>query len=99
MVDIGEGSIHALSPIINAAKLIVWNGPLGFYEDGFTNGSRALVELIIRSTATSIIGGGDTVALLDEMGMTEKFSFVSTGGGAMLEFLANETLPGIDALA
>ena len=76
----------------------MWNGPLGFYEEGFTAGSRDLLGLIAGSRAMSIIGGGDTVALINEMGSIEQFTFVSTGGGAMLEYLANETLPGIDVL-
>lgn len=98
IVDIGEVSIEALRETVMAAKLIVWNGPLGFYEKGFTGGSKKLIELILESNATTIVGGGDTVALLDEMGVTEKFSFVSTAGGAMLDFLANGTLPGLEAL-
>jgi phosphoglycerate kinase len=98
IVDIGAASIEALRGIVMEAKLIVWNGPLGYYEKGFTDGSKKLIELILESKATTIVGGGDTVALLDSMGVTEKFSFVSTAGGAMLDFLANGTLPGIEAL-
>lgn len=98
IVDIGHETISHLSGVIGAAKLIVWNGPLGFYEKGFTEGTRELLALIGGSRAMSIIGGGDTVALIDEMGVIDQFSFVSTGGGAMLDFLANETLPGIEAL-
>lgn len=98
IVDVGAETIKHLEGVIGAAKLIVWNGPLGFYEEGFTEGTRELLDLIAGSSATSIIGGGDTVALINEMGAIGKFSFVSTGGGAMLDFLANETLPGIIAL-
>ncbi len=98
IVDVGDETIKHLEDVIGAAKLIVWNGPLGFYEEGFTEGTRELLDLIAGSRATSIIGGGDTVALINEMGAINKFSFVSTGGGAMLDFLANETLPGIEAL-
>ena len=98
IVDVGLETIHRLEEVIGSAKLIVWNGPLGFYEEGFTEGTRELLGLIAGSRATSIIGGGDTVALINEMGAIEKFSFVSTGGGAMLDYLANETLPGIEAL-
>lgn len=98
IVDIGRETIKALEPVIGAAKLIVWNGPLGFYEEGFTEATRELLELIAGSRAISIIGGGDTVALIDQLGMLDRFSFVSTGGGAMIDFLANETLPGIEAL-
>lgn len=98
VVDAGSATIKSLEAVIGAAKLIVWNGPLGFYEEGFTEGSRELLGLIAGSRAMSIIGGGDTVALIHEMGALERFSFVSTGGGAMLDYLANETLPGITAL-
>ncbi len=98
IADIGPKTIHSLEQIIGEAKLIVWNGPLGFYEEGFTAASRELLGLIAGSRATSIIGGGDTVALVNEMGAAGQFSFVSTGGGAMLDFLANETLPGLAPL-
>lgn len=98
IVDVGAETIKHLEGVIGGAQLIVWNGPLGFYEEGFTEGTRELLDLIAGSRATSIIGGGDTVALINEMGAIGKFSFVSTGGGAMLDFLANETLPGIEAL-
>ncbi len=98
IVDIGSDTIKNLEPIVGEAKLIIWNGPLGFYEEGFTEGTRELLGLIAGCRGTSIIGGGDTVALIDEMGMLSRFSFVSTGGGAMLDYLANETLPGIEAL-
>ena len=98
IVDVGADTVKGLSQIVGEAKLIVWNGPLGFYEEGFTDGTKELLDLIAGSRATSIIGGGDTVALINDMGAIEKFSFVSTGGGAMLDYLANETLPGIIAL-
>lgn len=98
IVDVGADTIKGLEEIVGSAKLIVWNGPLGFYEEGFTEGTKELLDLIAGSRATSIIGGGDTVALINEMGAIGKFSFVSTGGGAMLDYLANETLPGIEAL-
>ena len=98
IVDVGPETIKKAESVIGGAALIVWNGPLGFYEEGFTEGTRELLELIAGSKATSIIGGGDTVALINEMGSLERFSFVSTGGGAMLDYLANETLPGIEAL-
>lgn len=98
IVDIGRETIQDLEGVIGGARLIVWNGPLGYYENGFTDGTRELLGLIAGSSAMSIIGGGDTVALIDEMGAHDRFTFVSTAGGAMLDFLANETLPGIEAL-
>src|SRR3989338_1935537 len=98
IVDIGPETIKYLEGVVGSAQLIVWNGPLGFYEQGFTEATRELISLVSGSRATSLVGGGDTVALIDEMGAIDNFSFVSTGGGAMLDFLANETLPGIEAL-
>jgi phosphoglycerate kinase len=98
IVDVGPDTISHMEHIIGKAALIVWNGPLGFYEEGFTEGTKELLDRISGSRATSVIGGGDTVALIGEMGGVDRFSFVSTGGGAMLDYLAHETLPGIDAL-
>lgn len=98
IVDIGRETVTALERILGEAKLVVWNGPLGFYEEGYTDGSRELLERILGSNAYAILGGGDTVALVESMGNIDRFGFVSTGGGAMLEYLANETLPGLEAL-
>ena len=98
IVDVGPETIRNMEKIVASAALVVWNGPLGYYEEGFTDGTRELLSLVANSRGMSIVGGGDTVALIDEMGFLNRFSFISTGGGAMLDFLLNETLPGIDAL-
>jgi 3-phosphoglycerate kinase len=98
IVDIGDETLEDLKDNIKSAKTILWNGPLGFYEKGFDKSSKEILKAISESSAFSVIGGGDTVKLLQEMGIYEKISFVSTGGGAMLDFLANGSLPGIDAL-
>lgn len=98
IVDIGRETITALEQVIGEAKFIVWNGPLGYYEHGYSDASRELLERISGSGAYAIIGGGDTVALVESMGNFNRFGFVSTGGGAMLEYLANETLVGLEAL-
>ena len=98
ILDVGPDTITALIPFIMKAKTILWNGPLGRYENGFTEATKSLAKLIVASKAHSILGGGDTVTALDELGLTNKFSFVSTGGGAMLDFLAYGTLPGLEAL-
>lgn len=98
MVDIGPATILKLEEEISKAKLILWNGPLGKIEDGFDIGTKALLKAIAKSKATSIIGGGDTVEIISKMKMEKDFTFVSTGGGATLEFLAKGTLPGIKAL-
>ena len=98
IVDIGPDTISSIEAVIGEAKLVLWNGPLGYYEEGFKDATRKLLLLIAESDATSVLGGGDTVALIDEMHYGEEFTFVSTGGGAMLDYLANDTLPGIVAL-
>ena len=72
---------------------------MGNYENGFIEGSKKIVDLIASSEAQSVVGGGDSVALIKKMVMENKFGFLSTGGGAMLEYLAQGTLPGIDALS
>ena len=97
ILDVGPQTIDYLRPFIKKAKLILWNGTLGRYENGFIEGTHALALEILATKVHSIIGGGDTVTALDELGLTKKFSFVSTGGGAMLDFLAQGTLPGLDA--
>ncbi len=98
IIDIGVDSIKMLAPYIKKAKLILWNGPLGRYEGGGDKATKEILKMIARSKATSIIGGGDTVAVISELCMEKKFTFVSTGGGATLDFLAKGTLPGIEAL-
>ena len=98
IIDVGSESIERLKPIIQKAKLILWNGPLGVYESGGDVYSKKLLKIVASSNAESVIGGGDTVALVSEMKLEKKLSFVSTGGGATLDFLANGTLPGVKAL-
>ena len=79
-------------------KTILWNGPLGNYENGFTDATDAFARAVAASGARSVVGGGDTIASIENLGLLSHFSFVSTGGGAMLDFLAKGTLPGIEAL-
>lgn len=98
ILDIGKVTIKDLIPLIKKAKLILWNGPLGKYEDGGAKATKEILKIVAASKAESIIGGGDTVDLISKMKMENKFSFVSTGGGATLDFLVNGTLPGIRAL-
>ncbi|MFA5936941.1 MAG: phosphoglycerate kinase [Candidatus Paceibacterota bacterium] len=98
ILDVGSKEIEKIKPYIKNAKLIVWNGPLGKYEAGGAKTTKQILKLVAQSKAESIIGGGDTVDLISEMKMINKFSFISTGGGATLDFLANGTLPGIKAL-
>lgn len=97
--DIGPQTIKLFEKEIKKAKTIVWNGPLGVtLKKEFEAGTRAIAEALAKSDAYTIVGGGDTVAALDRFGLRDKMGFVSTGGGAMLQFLADGTLPGLEAL-
>ncbi len=96
--DQGPGTDALLASLAAQAKSILWNGPLGKYESGFVGATDAFAAATARSAAHSVVGGGDTVASIETLGLLSKFSFVSTGGGAMLDFLAKGTLPGIEAL-
>ena len=98
IVDVGPETIKNLSPILKKSKLIVWNGPLGYYEGGFDKATTTLLKAITETRATSIIGGGDTAVIVEKLGIEKKLSFVSTGGGATLDYLADGKLPGIDAI-
>lgn len=97
--DIGPDSRQALADILANAKTIVWNGPVGVFEfDQFGEGTKALSMAIAESDAFSIAGGGDTLAAVDKYGIKEKVSYISTGGGAFLEFLEGKTLPAVAVL-
>lgn len=98
ILDLGTQSLAQLEKLVSRSRFILWNGPLGDYEEGFSEGTKKLAEIISKANAHSVVGGGDTVAAIRTLGLMDKFTFVSTGGGAMLDFLANETLPGIKAL-
>ncbi len=87
-----------LAKHIKAAKTILWNGPLGDYEHGCEAYTLECAKLVAESDAYSIIGGGDTIAVIEPLGLGDKFSFLSTAGGAMLVFLETGTLPGIEAI-
>lgn len=98
IMDHGQKTIALLAELAGKAKTILWNGPLGKYEDGFTSATNGFARAVADSGAYSVVGGGDTVAAIEGLGLLSRFSFVSTGGGAMLQFLAKGTLPGITAL-
>ncbi len=98
IMDMGDETIANLASYIRNAKLILWNGPLGKYEMGGEKGTKKVLKLMSDSKAKSIIGGGDTVTLISQMQLEEKFYFISTGGGATLEFLAGKELPALKAL-
>ena len=98
IVDHGPGTSALLANLAQKSKTILWNGPLGNYEIGFSGATDALARVIAASSAYSVLGGGDTIASIEKLGLLPCFSFVSTGGGAMLDYLAAGTLVGIDAL-
>lgn len=97
-LDANEENIALIKKMLDGAKFVVWNGPLGAYERGYKYGTEALANLVANSGATTVVGGADTLAAIKELNIFDKFGFVSAGGGAMLDFLANGTLPGIEAL-
>ncbi len=97
--DIGPRSVKAFGEILSQAKTVVWNGAMGIFEDPrFAEGSIALARAIANSDSYSIVGGGETTALVRSLKLDSSFDLVSTGGGAMLEFLAGKKLPGIEIL-
>lgn len=98
IVDIGPATVALLGQKIKGAKTVIMNGPLGLYEDGWTGGTRAVLKDLAQTKGEVIIGGGDTVALARALKLHTKIDFVSTGGGAMLDYLTNGTLPGIEAV-
>jgi phosphoglycerate kinase len=101
-LDLGPDSIKSMADVIKSSKTILWNGPAGVFEfDKFAGGSKALAEAIADATsngAFSLIGGGDSVACINKFGLADKVSYVSTGGGALLEFIEGRELPGIKAI-
>ncbi len=102
--DIGPNTVLRFNDVISRAKTILWAGPVGAYETAqFMEGTQGIAQAITLATthneALSVIGGGDTITACNQLGLLQKFSFVSTGGGAMLQFLADGTLPGIEALS
>lgn len=99
IVDIGPDSIAQVAPLIAQAKSILWSGPTGIYEKGYIAYTHAVADLIAKSDAKKVIGGGDTIAAVKATGVPEeKLGFLSTGGGAMLEYLLKGTLPALQAL-
>ncbi len=98
-LDIGPQAIRDFSERIAGSKTVVWNGPMGMFErPPFDRGTRAVAEAVASAQATTIVGGGDSVAAITEAGVADRITHVSTGGGASLEFLAGDVLPGVAAL-
>jgi phosphoglycerate kinase len=99
ILDIGPQTARAYAKVVHAAGTIVWNGPVGVFEfDAFGNGTRAVAEAIAASPAFSIAGGGDTLAAIAKYGISDQIGYISTGGGAFLEFLEGRTLPAVAIL-
>lgn len=98
VVDCGRETVKMISALLPETKTVIANGPLGLYEKGWLKGSEEILTAIANSSATSYIGGGDTVGVAHSLHLLKKFTFVSLGGGAMLEYLASGTLPGIHAV-
>ncbi len=98
VMDMGPDSVSDLQMVIDDASFVLWNGPLGNYEKGFAEGTNECAHRIAESGTDCVLGGGDTLTVVSKLHLFEKYSFVSSAGGAMLDFLANETLPGIEAL-
>lgn len=98
IMDAGHDSVLAVASEIKTAKFILWNGPLGNFESGYGRATKDLAKLVAESDAFSVVGGGDTVTAIKDLGLENKIDFISTGGGAMLDFLAKGTLPGIEAI-
>lgn len=101
-LDIGPESIEKFATVIEGAKTILWNGPMGVFEmENFAKGTKKVAEAIAKATekgAFSLVGGGDSVAAINQIGMADKVSYVSTGGGALLEYMEGKKLPGIEAI-
>ena len=100
ILDLGEKTIEFYSQALKNSKTIIWNGPMGLYEmSPFSAGTKAVAKAVADSGAVSVLGGGDTIDAVHHFGFTSKeFSHISTGGGAMLEFLEGKSLPGVQVL-
>jgi phosphoglycerate kinase len=100
IVDIGIKSVGAIEAALLEAKTVLWNGPMGKYEEGYGGATEALLNKLaaLNATTKTTVGGGDTVTLVSKLGLQDKLHFISTGGGATLDYLEKGTLPGIQAL-
>lgn len=99
IVDIGPRTVEEFRKLLDPARTIFWNGPMGVFEmPRFAEGTRAIADILARSKATTVVGGGDSVAAVEQMGYADKMTHISTGGGASLEMIEGRTLPGVAAL-
>jgi phosphoglycerate kinase len=98
-LDIGPGTVRAYAVALSDAKTVVWNGPMGVFEiDAFAQGTIAVARAVAAVDGTTIVGGGDSIAAIKKAGVTDRITHISTGGGASLEFLGGQTLPGVAVL-
>jgi phosphoglycerate kinase len=98
-LDIGLDTAKAYAEAVRDAKTVVWNGPMGVFEiDDFSRGTTAVAKAVADVKGTTIIGGGDSIAAVKKAGVTDRITHISTGGGASLEFLGGQTLPGVAVL-
>lgn len=99
VVDIGPVSLNEITNLFEGARTILWNGPVGIFEiDAFARGTEIIARAMAKTEVTTIIGGGDSIAALNKYGLTDRMTYVSTGGGATLEFLSGRELPGVASL-
>jgi phosphoglycerate kinase len=98
-LDIGRNTIEQYTEVVKNAKLIVWNGPIGYFENKvFSEGTNAICRAIVDTSGVKIAGGGDTISAINGLGLADRFSHISTGGGASLEFLEGKELPGVKVI-
>ncbi len=98
-LDIGPKTVAAFRDVLATARTVVWNGPMGVFElDAFARGTMAVAQAVAAVSGTTIVGGGDSVAAVARAGVGDRITHISTGGGASLEFLGGQTLPGVEAL-
>ena len=99
ILDIGPETAKKYAEILKTANTIIWNGPVGVFEfPPFENGTKAITQAIAESDAFSVAGGGDTISAINQFGVHDKISYISTGGGAFLEWMEGKTLPGVAVL-
>ena len=99
IVDIGPETARRYAKVIADAGTVIWNGPMGIFEyPQFADGTRAVAEALAETDAFTLAGGGDTVAAIEQFDISERIDYISTGGGAFLEFIEGKSLPGIEAL-
>jgi phosphoglycerate kinase len=98
-LDIGPKTVEAYSKALGDAKTVVWNGPMGVFEiDAFAKGTMGVAQAVAEVNGTTIVGGGDSIAAIKKSGVSDRITHISTGGGASLEFLGGQTLPGVAVL-